>query len=183
MSGHGHVDPSNRKAAILIAIFAACLALAETGAKSAQTMSLSSNIEASNLWSFFQAKTIRQTTLRAASESLEVAMGAEAMPEAAKKKIEGWKANIARWESEPETQEGRKELAVRAKTAESVRDRSTAAYHHYEFSSAAFQLAIVLLSAMVVTNVAFLTWMALGVAAVGAGFGLVGFIAPLSFHL
>lgn len=30
MSGHGHVDPSNRKAAILIAIFAACLALAET---------------------------------------------------------------------------------------------------------------------------------------------------------
>jgi hypothetical protein len=183
MSGHGHVDPSNRKAAILIAVFAACLALAETGAKSSQTQSLSSNIEASNLWSFFQAKTIRQTTLRTASESLEMSMGAEALPEAVKKKMDGWKATIARWESEPETNEGRKELMVRAKAAESVRDRSTAAYHHYEYSSAAFQLAIVLMSAMVVTGVVFLTWMSVGIAVVGAGFGLIGFFAPMSFHL
>lgn len=184
MSGHAHVDPSNRKSAILIAIFAACLALAETGAKSSQTLSLSANIEASNLWAFFQAKTIRQTTVRTAGEELEIllAQSGGALPEAAQKRIETWRATIARWESEPETQEGRRELMVRAKAAEGVRDRASAAYHHYELSSAAFQLAIVLMSAMVITGVAFLTWLSLGMSLVGVAFGLIGFLAPQAVH-
>ena len=62
MSGHGHVDPSNKKIALLISILAMVLALSETLGKSAQTAALSYNVEASNLWSFFQAKTIRMTT-------------------------------------------------------------------------------------------------------------------------
>lgn len=185
MSGHAHVDPSNRKAAILIAVFAALLALAETGAKSAQTQSLSFNIEAANLWSFFQAKTIRQTALRTAGESLELAYAESpaGLSEAAKKRLESWQAAIARWESEPETQEGRRELIVRAKKAEEARDRTTAAYHHYEISSAAFQLAIVLMSAMVVTGVPFLSWLSVAMSLIGAAFGLIGFLAPQAVHL
>jgi hypothetical protein len=185
MSGHAHVDPSNRKAAIFIAVFAALLALAETGAKSAQTQSLSFNIEAANLWAFFQAKTVRQTTLRTAGESFEIIYAdvAGGLPEAAKKKLDAWQATIARWESEPETQEGRRELVGRAKSAEASRDRATAAYHHYEISSAAFQLAIVLMSAMVVTGVPFLSWMSIVMSIVGAAFGLIGFLAPQAVHL
>ncbi|MBI3505351.1 MAG: DUF4337 domain-containing protein [Proteobacteria bacterium] len=185
MSGHAHVDPSNRKAAILIAVFAACLAIAETGAKSAQTHSLSANIEAANLWAFFQAKTVRQTTLRTAGEELEIVLDrtGEALPEAATKRIAAWRETIARWESEPDTQEGRRELAARAKAAEAVRDRAAAAYHHYELSSAAFQLAIVLMSAMVITGAAFLTLLSSGMALVGTFFGLVGFFVPQAFSV
>ena len=69
MSGHGHIDPSNKKIALLIAILALILAFSETLAKSSQTTALSYNIEASNLWSFFQAKTIRMTTVRTAVEN------------------------------------------------------------------------------------------------------------------
>ena len=61
--GHGHVEGSNKKIALLVAILAALLAISEMGGKSSQTNALSSHIDASNLWSFFQAKTIRQTTL------------------------------------------------------------------------------------------------------------------------
>jgi len=72
MSGHGaHVDPSNKRVALLIALLALVLAFSETLGKSAQTAALTHNIEASNLWSFFQAKTIRMTTLRTAAESMD----------------------------------------------------------------------------------------------------------------
>ncbi len=71
MSGHGpHLDPENKKIALLIAVLALVLAFTETLGKSAQTAALNYNVEASNLWSFFQAKTIRLTAVRTAAEML-----------------------------------------------------------------------------------------------------------------
>ena len=64
---HVHVDPSNQTVALFIAVLALVLAFSETLGKAAQTTGLASHIEASNLWSFFQAKTIRQTTVRTAA--------------------------------------------------------------------------------------------------------------------
>ena len=63
--GHGHIEAegNNRKIALLIAVLALFLALAETMAKGAQTNALSYSVEASNLWSFFQAETVRQHVL------------------------------------------------------------------------------------------------------------------------
>ena len=75
MSGAGHIDPSNKKIALMIAILALVLAFSETLGKGAQTAGLSYNIEASNLWAFFQAKTIRMTSVRAAGEALEATLG------------------------------------------------------------------------------------------------------------
>ncbi len=186
MSGHGHVDPSNRKIALLIAVLAAVLALSETLGKSAQTASLGANIEASNLWSFFQAKTIRMTTLRTAAESLEAELPQVSRAEtreALEKRIAEWKKTSARYDTEPETQEGRKELAARAKIAEQKRDRSLAAYHHYELASAALQIAIVLASAEVITGVALLGWLSAGLGVVGLAFCAIGLVAPTAVHL
>jgi len=186
MSGHGHVDPSNKKVALLISILALALALSETLGKSAQTGALSYNVEASNLWTFFQAKTIRGTTLRTAAEALEAEMAGVSRPEqrdAMQRRIADWKANAARYESEPQTQEGRKELAARARAAESRRDRSLAAYHHYELASAALQIAIVLASAEIITGVVLLTWVAGGLGVLGIAFCALGFFAPTAVHL
>src|SRR5258706_15646714 len=182
MSGVGHVDPSNKKIALQIAILAVVLAFSETLGKGAQTAALSYNIEASNLWSFFQAKTIRQTTMRTAAEALDAQFGDKA-PEAVKKQIQAWKKTAERYQSEPETNEGRKELAARAKNAEEKRDKSLAAYHHYEVASAAVQIAIVLASAEVITSVIALGWAsaALGVAAVA--FCMIGYFWPMSVDL
>ena len=186
MSAGGHIDPSNKKVALLIAVLAAFLAFSETLGSSAQTEALSRNIEASNLWSFFQAKTIRMTTLQTAAESLEIDLESASTPEAKAaiaKRVAAWRKTAARYDSEPEKNEGRKELAVRAGDAEKKRDRALAAYHQFEVASGALQIAIVLASANVITGAAFLMWGAMGLGAVGVIFTLIGFFAPTLIHL
>ena len=131
MSEHGgHIDPSNKKVALIIAVLAAALAFSETLGKSAQTAGLSHHIEASNLWAFFQAKTIRMTTLRTAAESLDIDLAREQnvrAKEAMEKRLAEWRKTAARYESEPETQEGRKELSARASPRARSSRTSTAA--------------------------------------------------------
>jgi len=181
MSG-AHIEshgPHDKGIALLISVLALVLAFSETLGKSAQTAALDANIEASNLWSFFQAKTIRQTTLRTAAEQLEL-LGTNA---AARKQIEAWKANAERYESQPEKSEGRKELSARAKKAEQKRDRSMTAYHHYELASAAVQIGIVLASASIITAMPLLAWIAGALGAAGAALCVVGFFFPAALHL
>lgn len=186
MSGGAHIDPSNKKIALLISVLALVLAFSETLAKSAQTSALSYNIEASNLWSFFQAKNIRMTTVRTAAEAAEVELKQTISPAKQKvlqERINEWKQTAARYDSEPETQEGRKELAKRAKVAEQNRIRAMAAYHYYEVASAALQIAIVLASAEIITGVVLLTWLSGGLGVAGVVLSLIGFFAPTAIHL
>src|ERR1700741_2612032 len=113
--GHGHaiVEGDNKKIAILISVLALCLAVAEMLGKSAQTEALGANVEASDLWAFFQAKAIRITTLRTAADTLKVDLAVVSDPsvkEARQKLIDSWQKTIERYESDPEKQDGRKEL-------------------------------------------------------------------------
>jgi hypothetical protein len=185
MSAGAHIDPSNKKIALLISVLAVVLAFAETLGKGAQTNGLGQNIEASNLWAFYQAKTIRMTTLRTAAESAELDLPAlgGAKREALGKKISDWRSTAARYDSEPETGEGRKELMARAKAAEARRDRALAAYHQYEVASALVQIAIVLASAHIITGVAALLWISVALGVGGVVFCLIGFFAPTALHL
>ena len=183
--GHGHVDGSNKKIALLVAVLAALLAVSEMGGKSSQTNSLASHIDASNLWSFFQGKTIRQTMLRTAAEEVEATYkdGPTPMPPALKAQADRWRQTAQRYDTEPETGEGRKELAARAKAKEEHRDRSLAAYHMFEYGSACFQLAIVLAGAAALTSVIWLTFLSAGLGALGLGFTVLAFVAPTLIHL
>jgi uncharacterized protein DUF4337 len=180
-----HIDPSNRKVALIIAVLAVLLAFVETLGRDAQTEGLRANIEAANLWAFFQAKTARVTTLRTAAEAAELELvnaGTEGKAAIAKR-IDEWRKTAARYDSEPETREGRKELSERAKGAEAERDRALVAYHRYEMGSAALQIAIVLASAHVITGAAFLLWGCIGLGIAGLIFGLIGLLAPVALHL
>ena len=185
MSAAGHIDPSNKKIALLIALLALVLAISETLGKAAQTSALSHNIEASNLWAFFQAKTIRMTVVRTAAEGAQLDASAAAGDARATldKQIDAWKKTAARYDSEPETNEGRKELAARAKAAEEKRDRSLAAYHHYEVASGLVQVGIVLASAAIITTVMMLAWIGAGLGVAGLAFMLIGLVAPTAVHL
>ena len=183
--GHGHVDGSNKKIALLVAILAALLAISEMGGKSSQTNALASHIDAANLWSFFQAKTIRQTTMRTAADQAEATFkdSSQVVPAAMKAQAERWRQTAQRYESEPETGEGRKELMARAKVKEQTRDKSLAAYHMFEYGSAAFQLAIVLAGAAALTSVAWLIIISCGLGVVGLGLTALAFVAPTLVHL
>src|SRR5882757_2255641 len=107
-----HASHSNQKIALVIAVLALFLAFSETLGKSAQTAAISDNVEASNLWAFFQAKTIRMTTLSTAAETRKIDLAAVTDPatkEAMTKQIDAWQKTAARYNDEPETNEGRKQ--------------------------------------------------------------------------
>src|SRR2546428_14153642 len=135
-AGHGPSEHGgNKGVALLISVLALVLAFSETLGKGAQTAALAYNIEASNLWAFFQAKTIRQTVLRTAAEELETQGNIK--NEAVKKQVEAWKKTAERYQAEPETGEGRNEPSARAKEAEEKLDTARAPHPHFELASRA----------------------------------------------
>ena len=171
-----HGEGFNRRIALVIAILALCLSFSETLGKGAQTEVVTKNIEASDLWAFFQAKDIRRTVVSVAADQT----GLLAAKAAIDKQIETWRQTAERYESDPKAGNGRKELEDQAKGAEEERDLSTAKYHHYELASAAFQIGIVLASAAVITGMLALAWCAGALGAVGLALTALGLFAPAS---
>ena len=179
-------EMTSKRIALLIAVIALFLAFSETLGKSAQTAAISDNIEAANLWNFFQAKTIRRTLVETAAQEMTVSAAAtagEADKGAMAKQIEFWKSEAARYRSEPSTREGSTELAARAKESEKKRDTAMAKYHHYEVASAAYQIGIVLASAAVLTGMMVLAYIAAGLGVVESIFTGIGLLAPHAVHL
>ncbi len=181
-----HASGENKKIALLIAVIALFLAFSETLGKGAQTEALGKNVEASNLWAFYQAKTIRRTVVQATSDQARLSlglMGDDAAKAALQKQIDEWQKTAARYKSEPDKLEGSDELMERAKHAEHERDLALAKYHNYEAASAAFQIGIVLASATIITGMMVLAYISGGLAIVGLAFTALGLFAPHSIHL
>jgi ABC-type nickel/cobalt efflux system permease component RcnA len=182
--GGGH-DSINKRIALVISVLALILAGSETLGKSAQTSALNFQIEASNLWNFFQAKNIRRTAIIVATESAKIDL-ATAPDEARKtliaKQIDEWNKTAARYRSEPEAAEGKGEgtveLARRAKEMEHDRDIALNKYHYFEFASAALQIGIVLCSAAVITGMIVLVWIAGGLGVLGLVFMSMALFFP-----
>ncbi|MCA1454834.1 DUF4337 domain-containing protein [Bradyrhizobium sp. BRP22] len=181
-----HASGENKKIALLIAVIALFLALSETLGKGAQTEAISKNVEASNLWAFFQAKSIRRTAVQTAAEQTKLSLATvtdESAKAAIQKQIEDWQKTAARYRSEPETGEGTEQLAERAKHAEHERDEATAKYHHFEIASAAFQIAIVLASATIITGILALAWVSGLLTLAGIVITALGLYSPHLLHL
>jgi len=159
-----HGNRNAKLIGLLISILALFLAVSEMLGKSAQTHALALNIEASDTWNFFQAKTIRQTMLRTNMENLKLQTDVS-KPEV-EKQMSTWQATIDRWESEPSTNEGRKELIKKAKEIEAKRDGYLEQYHAYEFASLLIQLGIVLSSVTLLTSI---MWFSAGSIGLGVG--------------
>jgi Domain of unknown function (DUF4337) len=191
-AAHDTGDTSSKRIAIFITVIGLFLAIAETMAKGAQTNSIASNVTASNLWSFYQAKTIRQTSIKTAAEQMEVDVALAkdpAVKERLTKRVADWRAEVERYQSEPKLNdkkenvgEGRKELQQRAIEAEKKRDVYTDQYHCFEIASAAFQIAIVMASVYLLTHLVYMLWLAAGLVGIGSVFGLMGVLSPGTIH-
>jgi len=162
---HGTV-PHAKKAAIVIATLAACLAICETAAKDAQTAVLTQHIAASDTWGQYQGKSGRRATLNATVAILSSLP--DASDPAVAKRIAEASANADRMQSEP-GKDGMEQLAVRAHDQEHVRDHEQHRHHGLEIASGGLQLSIVLVSVSVVT----------GIGAFLVGGGLLGVAAAV----
>jgi hypothetical protein len=173
-------DARTRRLALLVAALAALLALVSMKDDDTAQDAVRSNIEASDLWSFFQAKTARQFTLERESEMLKVEReGASPEKQAAiDALLKDWAEKIAKYDSEPDSGEGRKELMAKAKAAERDRDEALAANQHFGYASAALQLAIVLASASIILGIGWLAYVAGGLGLIAVIFAGLGVFAP-----
>src|SRR6202012_5854398 len=133
---------------------------------------------------FFQAKSIRRTTVQTAAEQAGLSIPSDDAAKAAvQKQIDEWQKTAARYRSEPETGEGSEQLSERAKQAEEERDLATAKYHHFELASGAFQIGIVLASATIITGMVALAWVSGLLTLAGIGFTAVGTFVPHLLNL
>lgn len=167
---------SNKKIALLIAILALLLAFFETFGKSFQTDALSLQLQSSNTWAFYQAKSIKaHNTELAKGIVIEIADRARLSESEALRK---WEQDIERLTSNEEDQDGKHQLYEKARELEAERDLMFKKYHFMEVAVGLLQVAIVLASASIITSVGFLVLGAKMLGGAGAVAGLVGLLAP-----
>jgi Domain of unknown function (DUF4337) len=160
--GHaGHPDTFRKLAAIYVGIVAMLLAIAALGGAQATKEMLDSNIRATDIYGFYQAKHMRESMLLIAAEerAFEVAARPE-MPAAAKAEalaaIKRYRATAARYQSDPKTGEGRKQLLKKANAFDEKRDHAARQIPSFEYAEALFQIAIVVGSVSIVAASPFL---------------------------
>ncbi len=180
-------EAKDKRVALLIACLALLLALAEAGAKNAEHRSTEQNIEASDLFNFYQARKIRQSMIETATSELEATAPSiqdDKAREAVEKQIATWKADAAHYEKDDKHPEnGLEVIQERAKTAQENRESANRKLEHFEYASGALQIAIVLASAAIITGVAALFWISSILGLLGAIVMAFGYFAPtlLSF--
>jgi len=140
---------------IYLGIVAMLLAITALGGAHATKTIVNSNIQASDTYGFYQARNIRQTAYQIAAEQLDAQLLAlPDMPEAARTKIEDrikrFRERVDRYESDPSTGDGKKELLAKAKEFEARRDQAAERDPNFDFAEALFQIAIVLGSVSIV---------------------------------
>ena len=167
--GGEHGDGSARRIAILIAVLAAALALSDMSEKAAQNEYLTHHIAASDVWAFYQAKTIRADLHRSQADLLDSLPNA-ADPEIRKRSAAA-RETAARLDDD-EKSVGRKQLREQAEEKQRQREEAFEHFHKFERVVGALQISIVLASVSVVTRMNLLAIVAGVIGGAAALYGL-----------
>ena len=150
MSNVNEVKPLSRsereaqikdKAGWVITVLAAMLAINTLMGGSNSSRILNNTIDANNTWAFYQAKSIKQTLAEMAYE--------DAVRAGDRKKASDLQARIDRYESDPASGEGKRELMAQARSLEATRAEAKHRSPWYTYAGSLFQIAIVLLTASI----------------------------------
>ena len=147
------------KAGLVIVVMALFLAANTYIANNFSSAAQTNLLKASNTYGFYESKSIKQTLAEGQLEEARLANN--------KERMEKLQAKIDRYESEPATGEGKKELLAKAREQEAARDQARAHSPWLTFSGMLFQLAIVLLSASILAVNMRMYWGSIGVGLLG----------------
>ena len=173
-------DNFRRRAAVAIGVLAMLLAITSLGGDNASKEIVNSNISTTDMWAFYQAKNIRQTSYRLAADELEGhVLTQPGLPDEMRGQLQGrldqYRATIDRLESEPATGEGKKELTEKARALEAQRERAQRQDPNFDYAGALFQIAIVLASVSIVALSRPLLWLGLALGGVATLLMLNGY--------
>ena len=175
------------RAALLIAVLAATLAIGSLGGGNATDEMIHGNIKASDTWAFYQAKNARQTAYRLAADELQLRLAAPGLTgeerQAIEQTLEGYRQTIARYDDEPDPNspgdslrgEGKKQLSAQARSHEAVRERAADQDGNFDYSEVFLQLAIVMGSVAILANSPRILAISMALGVVGAVLVLNGF--------
>jgi len=146
---------------VYIGILAVILAICSMGGGNASKDSTLRNIEASNTWSFFQAKNARRQAFTLAADDLELKLASEpALSEDARKaitaRIADYRDKISKLTTDPERKEGLDELFAKGKALEAERDTALKRDPYFDYGQALLQISIVLASVAIISGGNFL---------------------------
>ena len=147
------------KAGMVISVFALILAVNSWYGGKLSSITLNNTISANDVWTFYESKSIKQML---AEQSLD-----DAQVRKDTKKIEQLEAKIARYESDPATGEGKKELMAKARKLEAERDYAKKQSPWIGYASTLYQLSIVVLSASILAVSMSMFWGSFFVAGLG----------------
>lgn len=192
---HAGADRFRSRAALLIAMLAAVLAIGGMGGGNATDDMIASNIQASDTWAFFQAKNIRQTAFEIAVDEIDTALLEGDLSPARRERLETRRADyvaaIARYDSEPDPEapddllrgEGKKQLSAQAQQFESQFEIASKRDNNFDLAEVCLQLALVLGSVAILALNRPVLLASAGLGAAGALLTLNGFLllVPLPF--
>jgi hypothetical protein len=157
------------------------LAISGLGGGNATKEMLNANIQASDTYAFYQAKSERQTSNQLAADQLQALLltrpdlPADARAEI-EQQIQRAQATVARYESDPSTGEGKQELLARAQAYDARRDHAARQDPNFDFAQALYQIGIVLGSVSIVAGSRRLLGLGLVLGTVATLFMLNGFL-------
>ncbi len=131
------------KAGWVITVLAALLAINALLGGNNSGRILNNTIAANDTWAFYQAKSIKQTAYEIAS--------VQAVDAGDKSAAEKYAAKAATYESDPATGEGKKELKEKALALEAERAVAKQRSPWFTYAGSIFQIAIVLLTASILS--------------------------------
>jgi hypothetical protein len=143
------------KAGWVIVVMAALLAINTYLGNGNSSRILNDTIEANNTWAFYQAKSIKGTLAEMALD--------DAMARKDVNKVAALSKKIARYESDPAPGEGQKELMAQARGLEADRAGAKQRSPWYTYAGSLLQIAIVLLTASILSVKNSLYWASIGV--------------------
>jgi hypothetical protein len=147
------------RAALVISIFAAIYSIdAFIGSRISSTI-LNQTIHVNDVYNFYQAKSIKQNIAEYARDT--------AIRDKDTKKAEELEAAIARYESDPKTNEGKRELLAQASVIDAEIDHLKRQSPWIGLAGSIMQIAIVLITASILSSGMLMFWAGLG-AMVGA---------------
>ncbi len=129
------------KAGWVITVLAAMLAITALMGGANSSRILNATIDANNTWAFYQAKSIKQTLAEMARD--------DAVRVGDRKKVADLQARIDRYESDPKSGEGKRELMAQARALEATRADAKHRSPWYTYAGSLLQIAIVLLTASI----------------------------------
>ena len=176
-AGHA-AEHGNKRAALLVAILAACLAVSEQGAKHAEIRVAENSISAADAWTQYQGKSIRQAL---AHDLADLGATLDAPRDAAG--VAARKAMLDRLSQEQvhyerDAADGKQAIAQRAHGFELARDAAESRTHSYDNAAAALELGIVLTTVSVIASSELLLVAAVALGGIGLVLALLGLLAP-----